>query len=147
MLAVVGDIHGCITTLKKLYYTCKDKYLIHRFIFLGDIIDRGDVCKFPAVIKHFLTVSAFVIDKVSGDTDDIRLFCPCFFQNSFKRLGMKVRQVNDFNIVFYPVTFDFIFGYIQLVILIITEYKKQEDQYYYDRSRYPYHSTSPDNII
>lgn len=41
MLAVVGDIHGCITTLKKLYYTCMDKYLIHRFIFLGDIIDRG----------------------------------------------------------------------------------------------------------
>lgn len=41
MLAVVGDVHGCITTLKKLYYTCRDKYLIHRFIFLGDIVDRG----------------------------------------------------------------------------------------------------------
>lgn len=41
MLAVVGDVHGCINTLKKLYYTCTDKYLIHRFIFLGDIVDRG----------------------------------------------------------------------------------------------------------
>ncbi len=41
MLAVVGDIHGSITTLKKLYYTITDKYLIHRFIFLGDMVDRG----------------------------------------------------------------------------------------------------------
>ncbi len=41
MLAVVGDIHGSISTLKKLFYTLTDKYLIHRFIFLGDIVDRG----------------------------------------------------------------------------------------------------------
>lgn len=41
MLAVVGDVHGSITTLKKLYYTLTDKYLIHRFIFLGDLVDRG----------------------------------------------------------------------------------------------------------
>lgn len=41
MLAVIGDVHGCITSLKELYYTITDKYLIHRIIFLGDIVDRG----------------------------------------------------------------------------------------------------------
>lgn len=41
MLAVIGDVHGCIKTLKTLYHTIMDKYLIHRIIFLGDIIDRG----------------------------------------------------------------------------------------------------------
>lgn len=45
MLAVIGDIHGCITPLKELYYTLNDKYLIHRFIFLGDIVDRGNYSK------------------------------------------------------------------------------------------------------
>ena len=41
MLAVIGDVHGSIKTLKKLYYTLMDKYLIHRIVFLGDIVDRG----------------------------------------------------------------------------------------------------------
>ena len=41
MLAVIGDVHGSIKTLKKLYYTLLDKYLIHRIVFLGDIVDRG----------------------------------------------------------------------------------------------------------
>ena len=41
MLAVIGDVHGSIKTLKKLYYTMLDKYLIHRIVFLGDIVDRG----------------------------------------------------------------------------------------------------------
>ena len=45
MLAVVGDIHGCITTFKRLFYTVNDKYLIHRFIILGDFIDRGRYSK------------------------------------------------------------------------------------------------------
>lgn len=41
MLAVVGDIHGSIKSFKELYYKITDKYFIHRFIILGDVIDRG----------------------------------------------------------------------------------------------------------
>ncbi len=58
MLAVVGDIHGSITTLKKLYYTINDKYLIHRIIFLGDMVDRG---------MHSKEVIEFLMDR-QGET-------------------------------------------------------------------------------
>ncbi len=54
MIAVIGDIHGSIKTLKKLYFTLLDNYLIHRIIFLGDIIDRG---------LHSKEVVEFLMDR------------------------------------------------------------------------------------
>ena len=45
MIAVVGDVHGEIVSLKELYYKLMDKYFIHRFVFLGDIIAKGNYSK------------------------------------------------------------------------------------------------------
>lgn len=41
MLAVIGDIHGSYNTLNELIANVIQKYRVERFIFLGDLIDRG----------------------------------------------------------------------------------------------------------
>lgn len=41
MIAVIGDVHGELVSLKELYFKLTDKYLIHRIIFLGDLISKG----------------------------------------------------------------------------------------------------------
>lgn len=45
MYAIIGDLHGCFNTLRKLIETLtkKDKDII--FIFVGDLIDRGKYSK------------------------------------------------------------------------------------------------------
>lgn len=45
MLGVVGDVHGSVRTLEKLLNRLIGNYNIHRFIFLGDIINKGDHSK------------------------------------------------------------------------------------------------------
>ncbi len=50
MVAVIGDIHGCIRTLESLYKKVTDKYTNIKIYSVGDLIDRGkfgcDVIKF-----------------------------------------------------------------------------------------------------
>ena len=41
MKAVIGDIHGSVFTLEKLLDKILKNYSIEKFIFLGDLIDRG----------------------------------------------------------------------------------------------------------
>lgn len=42
MVAVIGDIHGCYFTLKKLYAELKDKYPGVPVYSVGDLVDRGN---------------------------------------------------------------------------------------------------------
>lgn len=42
MVAVIGDIHGCFFTLKKLYTELKDKYSGIPVFSVGDLVDRGN---------------------------------------------------------------------------------------------------------
>lgn len=42
MLAVIGDVHGCFFTLKKLYETLRQKYPGVPIYSVGDLIDRGN---------------------------------------------------------------------------------------------------------
>lgn len=41
MIAVIGDIHGCIHTLKSLVEKIKDKYPSVEIYSVGDLVDRG----------------------------------------------------------------------------------------------------------
>lgn len=45
MYAVVGDLHGCFYTLRKLIETVEKKYKDIIFVFVGDLIDRGKYSK------------------------------------------------------------------------------------------------------
>lgn len=42
MIAVIGDIHGCFFTLKKLYIELKEKYPGVPVYSVGDLVDRGN---------------------------------------------------------------------------------------------------------
>jgi len=41
MVAVIGDIHGCLNTLRKLVEKIKDKYPSIELFSVGDLVDRG----------------------------------------------------------------------------------------------------------
>ena len=41
MVAVIGDIHGCLNTLRKLVEKIKDKYPSIELYSVGDLVDRG----------------------------------------------------------------------------------------------------------
>lgn len=41
MIAVIGDIHGCLFTLKELYNKIRDKYPEIKIYAVGDLVDRG----------------------------------------------------------------------------------------------------------
>ena len=66
LIEIIGDVHGCIYTLEKLYETiiedCKNVYSV------GDLVDRG---------KHSKKVVEFFIDKkikaVRGNHEDMLL--------------------------------------------------------------------------
>jgi len=42
MVAVIGDIHGCYNTLKKLVEKIKNKYPDIKIFCVGDLVDRGN---------------------------------------------------------------------------------------------------------
>lgn len=54
MLAVIGDIHGCIFTLKELYAKIKNDFPEAIICSVGDLVDRG---------KFSLDVVEFIKDK------------------------------------------------------------------------------------
>ncbi len=64
MIAVIGDIHGCFNTLKKLYEEIKTRYPDIRIYSVGDLVDRG---------KYSYEVIEFIMEKeiafVSGNHD------------------------------------------------------------------------------
>ena len=51
MVAVIGDIHGCFNTLKKLYTLILKKYLDIPVCCVGDLVDRG---KFSFEVVEFV---------------------------------------------------------------------------------------------
>jgi serine/threonine protein phosphatase 1 len=42
MIAVIGDIHGCLNTLKELVEKIKDEYPSIKIYSVGDLVDRGN---------------------------------------------------------------------------------------------------------
>lgn len=52
MFAVVGDIHGCVNTLKKLHTRVKEIYGDIDFYSTGDLVDRGNHS--PEVIEYVI---------------------------------------------------------------------------------------------
>ena len=42
MVAVIGDIHGCLNTLKDLVYRIRQKYPAINIFSVGDLVDRGN---------------------------------------------------------------------------------------------------------
>ncbi len=51
MVAIIGDIHGCFHTLKKLYSNILDKYPNVQVCCVGDLVDRG---KFSFEVVEFV---------------------------------------------------------------------------------------------
>ena len=51
MVAVIGDIHGCYFTLKKLYEEVKERYPDIHIYSVGDLVDRG---KFSYEVVEFI---------------------------------------------------------------------------------------------
>jgi len=45
MICAIGDVHGCVRTLDKLINKIFAKYSVEEFIFLGDVVDRGEAVR------------------------------------------------------------------------------------------------------
>jgi len=73
MFAVIGDIHGCVNTLKSLHTRVKETYDDIDFYCTGDLIDRG---KYPVQVIDY--VMEWNIRPVLGNHD--RMFF-CYFTN------------------------------------------------------------------
>jgi serine/threonine protein phosphatase 1 len=72
----IGDIHGCFTKLANVYRHCLDHSAgkPHRFVFLGDYVDRGKRTK--DVIDFLIRVQAAAPDRVvclMGNHEDLLL--------------------------------------------------------------------------
>jgi len=52
MIAVIGDIHGCLFTLKELVEKLRDKYPLIKIYSVGDLVDRGNFSY--EVIEYFI---------------------------------------------------------------------------------------------
>lgn len=72
MYAVIGDIHGCIKTLDTLVNRTENSSKIDKYIFLGDLIDRGngikEVIEFIAELKKNKDVTV-----IKGNHEDMLL--------------------------------------------------------------------------
>jgi len=72
MIAVIGDVHGCINTLSELVERLLKKYDIEKFIFIGDLIDRGpassEVMEFVQDLKR-----AYPLELLRGNHEDMML--------------------------------------------------------------------------
>ena len=72
----VGDIHGCYTKLANLYRHCLDHSAgrAHRFVFLGDYVDRGK--RVQDVVKFLIKMQADAPERVvclMGNHEDLLL--------------------------------------------------------------------------
>ncbi|WP_273265595.1 metallophosphoesterase family protein [Flexistipes sinusarabici] len=72
MIAVIGDVHGCIKTLSELTERLLKKYDIEKFIFIGDLIDRGpassEVLMFVQNLKR-----EYPLELLRGNHEDMML--------------------------------------------------------------------------
>lgn len=67
-IAVIGDIHGCVNTLEKLFRKLSDFKEISEFYCVGDLIDRG---KFSKEVVNFCIRNS--IKPVLGNHEDMLL--------------------------------------------------------------------------
>ncbi|TYB33484.1 MAG: serine/threonine protein phosphatase [Flexistipes sinusarabici] len=72
MIAVIGDVHGCIKTLSELVERLLRKYDIEKFIFIGDLIDRGpassEVMEYVQDLKR-----EYPVELLRGNHEDMML--------------------------------------------------------------------------
>jgi len=72
MIAVIGDVHGCINTLGELVERLLKKYDVEKFIFIGDLIDRGpasaDVIQYVQDLKK-----TYSLELLRGNHEDMML--------------------------------------------------------------------------
>jgi len=72
MIAVIGDVHGCINALSELVERLLKKYDIEKFIFIGDLIDRGpasaEVMQYVQDLKK-----TYPLELLRGNHEDMML--------------------------------------------------------------------------
>ena len=64
MVAVIGDIHGCFYTLKKLYEEVRNRYPDIQIYSVGDLVDRG---KFSYEVVEFIRSNNIRFTKGNHD--------------------------------------------------------------------------------
>ena len=72
MRYAIGDIHGCIKTLEKLFHTISNKDKNPEFYSVGDLIDRGPNSK--AVLDFFIDLkNQYPVQIVRGNHEEMML--------------------------------------------------------------------------
>ncbi|MGA1862713.1 metallophosphoesterase [Deferribacter thermophilus] len=72
MFAVIGDVHGCVRTLDRLLNSLIKNYSIDQYIFVGDLIDRGNFSKDVLnLVKEFS--SAYKTTFLLGNHEDMMI--------------------------------------------------------------------------
>ncbi len=72
MLAVIGDIHGCYITFYKILKKLIKNYKIKKFIFVGDLVDRGNNSK--EVINEIISLKKdYEVILLLGNHEDMMI--------------------------------------------------------------------------
>lgn len=72
MIAVIGDVHGCVNTLSELVERLLKKYDVEKFIFIGDLIDRGPAS--AEVIQYVQDLKkTYSLELLRGNHEDMML--------------------------------------------------------------------------
>ncbi len=80
-IAIIGDIHGCINTLEKIFFKIKD---VRNIYSVGDLIDRG---KYSKEVVEFCMQNS--INPVKGNHEDMLIKA---IDNSDKFFGFLFRD-------------------------------------------------------
>lgn len=72
MIAVIGDVHGCINSLQELTERLIKNYDIEKFVFIGDLVDRGpasaEVMQYVQDLKK-----SYSLDLLRGNHEDMMI--------------------------------------------------------------------------
>ncbi len=70
--AFIGDVHGCVKSLESLLNRLLKHYSIQQFVFVGDLIDRGNYCKEVLQLVTELK-NDFTVEVMLGNHEDMML--------------------------------------------------------------------------
>ena len=109
MVAVIGDIHGCLNTLKDLVYRIRQKYPAINIFSVGDLVDRGN---FSYEVIEFI-----IEEKINFTAGNHDLMFYYFIKDSSSELGrIWMYNGSDKTIDSYSGRFDDISRHLDRII-------------------------------
>jgi len=109
MIAVIGDIHGCLFTLKELVEKVRDKYPLIKIYSVGDLVDRGNFSY--EVIEYLIAEN---IEFTPGNHD--YMFSYYFRQYNSRMAKAWLQNGSEKTIASYNKHNDIVSNHIDLIL-------------------------------